>query len=95
MSELPEVVVRASENTPRRSIGVGLLDRWDSSCPVPNYVTRAILIADPNGPYTAQLTTLVPKTVPGIVFEARVLKWAPYAPFGQTVISLALVAACG
>ena len=34
----------------------------------------------PKGPYTARLKTLVPKTVPGMVFGTRVLKWAVYGP---------------
>ena len=36
----------------------------------------------PKGPYTAHLRTLVPKTIPGIVFGTSVLKWAVYGPFG-------------
>ena len=30
----------------------------------------------PNGPYTAHLRTLLPQTIPGIVFGTRVLSWA-------------------
>ena len=36
----------------------------------------------PKGPYTAHLKTLVPNTIPGIVFGTRVLKWAVYGVFG-------------
>ena len=38
--------------------------------------------ASPKGPYSAHLRTLVPKTIRGIVFGTRVLKWAVYGPFG-------------
>ena len=34
----------------------------------------------PKGPYTAHLRTLVPKTIPGMVFGTRVLKWAVHGP---------------
>ena len=34
------------------------------------------------GPYTAHLRTLAPNTIPDIVFETKVLKWAVYGPFG-------------
>ena len=36
----------------------------------------------PKGPYTAHLRTLVPNTIPGIVFGIRVRKCAVYGRFG-------------
>ena len=48
---------------------------------------RALFIrttTTPKGPYTAHLRTLVPKTIPSMVFGTRVLKWAVYGPFGKT-----------
>ena len=36
----------------------------------------------PKDPYTAHVRTLVPKTIPGMVFGTRVLKRAVYGPFG-------------
>ena len=37
---------------------------------------------NPKGSYAAHLRILVPKTLRGIVFGTRVLKWAVYGPFG-------------
>ena len=34
-------------------------------------------------PKGSHLRNLVPKTIPGIVFGTRVLKWAVYGPFGM------------
>ena len=36
----------------------------------------------PKDPFASHLRTVVPKTIPGIVFGTRVLKWAVYGPFG-------------
>ena len=41
----------------------------------------------PKGPYTAHLRILVPKTIPGIVFENRVPRLRVYGPFGNGTIA--------
>ena len=38
-------------------------------------------VANPKGLSTAHLRTLVPNTIPGIVFGTRILKWAIYGFF--------------
>ena len=43
-------------------------------------------IPHPKGPYTAHLRTLVPKTIPSVVFGTRVLNRAVHAPFGPDTI---------
>ena len=47
---------------------------------------KAVLF--PKGPYTAHVRTLVPKTIPGMAFGTRLLKWAVYGPFGVLLILL-------
>ena len=41
----------------------------------------------PKGPCTACLRTLVPKTIPGMAFGTRVLKWAVCGPSGHPYVS--------
>ena len=42
------------------------------------------------GPYTSHVRTVVPKTIPGMVFAATVLKWAVYGPFGNRFLQVGM-----
>ena len=76
------IVVSASHNTKIAPL------RWDAQLGVYGYLCYVpvfLVHYYPKGPYTAHLRTLVPRTIPGIVFGTRVLIWAVYGPCGLFV----------
>ena len=52
----------------------------------PSQLSKQRVFLVPKGPYTANLRTLAPKTILGILSGTRVLKWAVYGPFLKSSI---------